>query len=642
MSRPLRVLIVEDSPDDAELLLLELARGGYEPVYEQVETAAAMRAALERSSWELVVSDYSMPTFSAPGALAVLKSTGLDIPFIVVSGTIGEDAAVEALTAGADDFVVKGKLARLLPAIERGLREAGVRQGRREAEDAARRANENLRLLIDGVRDYAMLVVGPDGVVATWNAGAQRLKGYAADEIIGKSFSCFYAPDEVAAGKPARDLATALARGRTAEEGWRLRKDRTRFWASAVLTPLYDAAGVHVGFAKVTRDLTEWRRLEEQFRQAQKMEAVGRLAGGVAHDFNNVLSVILSYAEAIEDGLGPDEPMRADVAEIRRAGDRAAQLTRQLLAFSRRQVLDARVLDLSQAVAAMGNMLRRVLGAGISLTTLLATELWSVKADAGQIEQVVMNLAVNARDAMPKGGRLTLETENAELDEEYARLHHDLEPGSYVMLAVSDTGTGMDKETLARIFEPFFTTKETGRGTGLGLATVFGIVKQSGGHIWVYSEPGRGTTFKIYLPKVSGAADAHPSVRPPPESVGGTETILLVEDDEQVRTVACGILRRNGYVVLEAPNAGEAILICEEHGAKIHLLLSDVVLPRMSGGQLAERLLTSRPEMKVLFMSGYTDDAILQHGVLDSGVSYLQKPITQGMLTRKVREVLNG
>jgi PAS domain S-box-containing protein len=642
MSRPLRVLIVEDSPDDAEFLLLELARGGYDPSYEQVETEDAMRAALAQPGWEIVVSDYWMPTFTAPAALAVLKSTGLDIPFIVVSGTIGEDAAVEALTAGADDFVVKGKLARLLPAIERGLRECKVRKERREAEESARRANENLRLLIDGVHDYAMYVVGPGGTVVTWNAGAQRLKGYSAAEVVGKDFSSFYPPEEVAAGKPARDLATALARARTAEEGWSVRKDGTRFWASAVLTPLYDVAGAHVGFAKVTRDLTEWRRLEEQFRQAQKMEAVGRLAGGIAHDFNNVLSVILSYAEAIEDGLGPDEPMRADVAEIRKAGDRAAQLTRQLLAFSRRQVLNARVLDLSKTVAGMADMLRRVLGAGISQTTLCASGLWSVKADAGQIEQVVMNLAVNARDAMPKGGKFTVEIANAELDDEYARLHHDLEPGSYVMLAVSDTGTGMDKETLARIFEPFFTTKEPGRGTGLGLATVFGIVKQSGGHIWVYSEPGQGTTFKIYLPKVSGPADAHPSARPPLESVGGTETILLVEDDEQVRAVACGILRRNGYVVLEAPNAGEAMLICEEHGAKIHLLLTDVVLPRMGGGQLAERLLAVRPEMKVLFMSGYTDDAILQHGVLDSGVAYLQKPLTPGALTRKVRDVLNG
>ena len=388
--------------------------------------------------------------------------------------------------------------------------------------------------------------------------------------------------------------------------------------------------------------MTERTQLEAQFRQAQKMESVGRLAGGVAHDFNNLLTVIGGQAELVRMRLPLDNPLRERIGMVQDAAARAADLTKQLLAFSRKQVLEPKILDLNTVVEGVAPMLRRLIGEDVELLTRLAPDLGHVEADPGQLTQIIVNLAVNARDAMPGGGRLTIETDNVELDETFAdRRADEIRPGPYVMLAVSDTGVGMNEETRSHIFEPFFTTKEAGKGTGLGLATVYGIVKQSNGHVGVYSEPGQGTTFKIYLPRVAQPADVLSQEAATIEG-GGSETVLLVEDDERVRALACEVLGEHGYTVLEARHGTDALDITQRYHGAIHLLLTDVVMPGMGGRELATRLRRDRPQMKILYTSGYTADAIAHHGVLDDGEAFLSKPILPRVLASKVRETLDG
>ena len=468
------------------------------------------------------------------------------------------------------------------------------------------------------------------------NEAAIRQYGYSREEFLAMTLKEIRPPEDV----PAL-LESMSGEDITRNFGvWRHRKKSGEIIQVEVTTHTL-TLGDRACRLAVARDVTERTRLEEQLRQAQKMEAVGRLAGGVAHDFNNLLSVILSYGELLLGELKPGEPMRGEVEEIRNAGLRAADLTRQLLMFSRQQVIEPKVLDLNAVLTSMDKMLQRILGADVDLVSLPTQPLGRVRVDPSSIEQVIMNLVVNARDAMPTGGKLTMETDNVILDESYARDHLGVTPGPHVMVAVTDTGSGIDKATLTRIFEPFFTTKEAGKGTGLGLSTVFGIVQQSGGSVWVYSEPGKGTTFKVYLPRVDEAVEA-PHAAEPRSSLRGAETILLVEDDDQVRTVARGILSRSGYHVIEARNAGEALLHSEKHPGMIHLLLSDVVMPQMSGPELAKRLAKARPDMKVLCMSGYTDDSIVRHGVLEARIAFLQKPITPQTLTTRVREVLDA
>ncbi|HEY2901494.1 MAG TPA: PAS domain S-box protein [Polyangia bacterium] len=493
----------------------------------------------------------------------------------------------------------------------------------------------------------AIISKRPDGIITSWNDAAVRLFGFASDEAIGKPITIIVPPERLAEEKSLFDRVLAGERIDHVETV-RRRKDGTAVSVSISVAPIQDASGAVIGASKTARDLTAQRkaaealsRTEEQLRHAQKMEAVGRLAGGIAHDFNNILSVILSYSELLLGDLEPNNPTAADIGEIGKAARRAAELTQQLLAFSRQQIIEPKVIDLNDLVASMDKMLRRLLGEDIDLAFSPSSTAGRIRADPGNIHQVIMNLAVNARDAMPTGGQLTIETRNVDLDTDYARAHLGSLPGPHVMLAVSDTGTGMDRATQARIFEPFFTTKEAGKGTGLGLSTVFGIVKQCGGNVWVYSEPGRGTTFKVYLPRVDALLDvALPSH--PAGSLRGSETILLVEDQEQVRVVAEGILKRNGYRVIAAQTPGEALRFCERYPGAIALLLTDVVMPQMSGPELATRINATRPEIKVLCMSGYTDDSIIRHGVLDGDMAFLQKPFTPDSLSRKVREVLDA
>jgi two-component system cell cycle sensor histidine kinase/response regulator CckA len=508
---------------------------------------------------------------------------------------------------------------------------------RKLTEQELRKSEERYRDLVENARD---IIYSHDleGNYTSMNKAGEQITGYMREEALGMNQAQVVAPEyfERARQMIARKL---VGEDETVYELDAIAKDGHRITIE-VNTRLVYQDGVPVGVQGIARDITERKQLAEQLRQSQKMEAIGKLAGGIAHDFNNLLTAISGYSDLTIRKLQPEDPLRHHVEEIKKASERAASLTRQLLAFSRKQVLQPVVLDLKAVVSDMERMLQRLIGEDIELRTVLNPELGSIKADPGQIEQVIMNLVVNARDAMPHGGKLTIETQNVYLDEDYAARHIAVRPGAYVMVAVSDTGTGMDEQTQRRIFEPFFTTKEMGKGTGLGLSTVYGIVKQSDGNIWVYSEVEQGTTFKIYLPRLDEGAQVYQQSIEVGERIYGTETILLAEDDERVRNLVRVVLEGYGYKVLLAANGSAALSSYERHEEPIHLLLTDVVMPEMSGRDLAERLAQIRPEIKTLYMSGYTDESIVHHGILDADTSFIQKPFTSDALCHKVREVL--
>ncbi|MDF1613550.1 hybrid sensor histidine kinase/response regulator [Desulfurivibrio dismutans] len=519
MEQILRVLLIEDADDDAALILRALKKGGYSPEHERVESAAELQQALTRGPWELALSDYAMPGFSGMEALELVQAANPELPFILVSGAVGEETATKIMRQGARDYVMKDKLSRLVPAIQRELAEVEERKRRRQRE----------------------------------------------------------------------------------------------------------------------------KLLQTQLNQAQKMEAIGTLAGGVAHDFNNILTVIKGYAELGLMHLKESQPGHEEFTGILDAARRSTDLTRQLLAFARKQTVTPQVLNLNETVAGILKMLRRLIGEEIEFNWQPAAELWPVKIDPGQVDQVLANLCVNARDAISHRGRISIETANVGLDGQYCATHAGCQPGEYVRLTVSDNGIGMDRETQAHIFEPFFTTKETGQGTGLGLATVYGIAKQNQGFINFYSEPGQGSTFRLYLPRHLTTEDEDRAPAPSPATIGGgSETILLVEDDPTILAVTTRILQELGYRALTAATPREALALAEQHQGELDLLLSDVVMPEINGRELAEKIRARQSAIRCLFMSGYPAEVIAHNGMLEKGINFLQKPFSMAELAAKIRSTLSG
>jgi PAS domain S-box-containing protein len=772
MTDPTRILIVEDSPADALLMERELRRTQLVFATRRVEDQAGFRLALDEFAPAVVLSDHSLPQFSAREVLRICHVRVPDVPVIIVTGSLDEETAADYIKAGATDYVVKDHLQRLGPAVHRALALTSALRQERLAQERVVASETRLRAILEAALDGVVTIDGA-GTIVSWNNQAEAMFGWKASEAVGRNLAETIIPprdrEQHQRGlAEARETGTGpllnrrteimglrrdgseiplelaitpiragnqwmfsafirdLTERKRAEEALRATETRLaqvisasvaviyatrvagdRFvpnWVSENVTrltgyQLQEALGLtwwsdHVhpedreatekelaqslqsglfqaeyrfqfrdgsyhwilDEARLVRDpqgrpleligtwfdITERKQLEIQLRQAQKMEAVGQLAGGIAHDFNNVLTAISGNADLLQDQFPVGDPRLEDVNEIRAAVARAAALTHQLLAFSRRQVLQPRVLDLGEVIAATKKMLQRIIGEDIELVSTARPEAGRVRADPGQLEQVILNLVVNARDAMPGGGKVTIETGAAYFDAAYAHQHPPATEGAYVMLAVSDTGKGMTPEIKSRLFEPFFTTKEVGKGTGLGLATVYGIVKQSGGFIWVYSEPGHGTTFKVYLPRAEDAPAMAAPAEPQPVASGGSETILLVEDDAPVRKVARDILIQCGYKVLEARRPEEAAELNRTYPDPIQLVVSDVIMPGISGRDLALELTTARPGLKVLLVSGYPGVALEHQGVLTTGRAFLSKPFTAQALAAKVRSVLDG
>jgi two-component system, cell cycle sensor histidine kinase and response regulator CckA len=509
-----------------------------------------------------------------------------------------------------------------------------------DQEEELRNSREFLNAILDRIPDMIFIKDEQHRWILV-NEKCCEITGVLREDLLGKSDHDYFPKEEADLFWKMDEEVLNTGKENFSEEKITNATTRATIYLDTKKT-LYQGTHGEKFIVGIGRDVTEQKSIQKQFFQSQRLEVVARMSGGIAHDFNNLMTTVIGNAELILMGTPEDDSIREYVGDIKKAGESATSLTRQLLAFSRRQILQPVVLNINEVVSDVDRMLRRLIGEDIEVETVLVSDLNYVEADPGQLEQVIMNLAVNARDAMPEGGKLTIETANVEFENEYSRTHVAVTPGSYVMLAISDTGIGMTREVQSQVFEPFFTTKEKGKGTGLGLSTVYGIVKQSNGNIWVYSELGKGTTFKIYLPRTEKGEHGPAQRKIEPASLGGSEAILVVEDEEALRKMVGNALEGYGYAVLDAPNGQEAIRICQEYDGTIHLMLTDVVMPGMGGRELADRLKGTRPDLKVLFMSGYTENAIAHRGILDNGIDFLQKPFTPAHLAGKVRQVLDA
>lgn len=755
----LRTLILEDRREDAELVRHALLRGGIEGEVELAGTREQYLEALDRP-FDIVLADYRLPGYDALAALADLRRRQPETPLIVVTASLGDEAAVACIKRGAADYLLKDRLARLPAAVLHAVNERRLATDKRRAEVELTAVEKRFRQLIENVTDYSILILDQNGCVTTWNAGAEGLLGYTSSEILAKHFSAFYSEDDKRRRLPEELLRQAAASGRAETEGWRLRKDGQKFWANVIITALRDEAGVSYGFGEVARDFTERKRAEEalwinqrifqtsldliavtdrkgtfthvspssaiivgyepeemvgrsagefiypedlentrvQMRsarragtpqnfecryahrngravtvawtgvwsepeqrhffigrdvteakrqakalaQSQKMEAVGQLTGGLAHDLNNLLGIVIGNLDLIQEELPEEHAVQQFAKDAVDACLRGANLNKSLLAFSRRQDLHPQRVEMNATVTGMAAMLRHVIGERIVIDVAIHDTAWPVRVDLSQLESTILNLAINSRDAMPDGGRLFLETSNAVLDAAYAIENRDVVPGEYAVIAISDTGSGMTAETLARVFEPFFTTKEVGKGTGLGLSMVHGFIKQSSGHIKIYSEPGRGTTVRLYLPRDRGGTDADTAEKGVEnKSAGGGETVLLVEDNEALRRVAAAKVLKLGYRVIEASNSTDALRVIED-GIHPDLLFTDVVMAgALDGIELATEASRRLPSLKILLTSGFTERRASSGSDRELSWPLLSKPYRSTELAQALRRALD-